>query len=149
MMKKIGQLHRGNKGFTLVELMIVVAIIGILAAIAIPQFVMYRQKAYDAAANSALQNCKTAAESYFIENRSYPTQPGQFECQTDDNIGLYYLPLGPEEYQIISFHREGQKAFLSHSSSNTIEENTRVEIEQQLRDNFGADTTQRSFYFLQ
>ncbi len=40
-------LRNNEKGFTLIELMIVVAIIGILAAIAVPSFMSYRQKAYD------------------------------------------------------------------------------------------------------
>ncbi|MBW1671938.1 MAG: prepilin-type N-terminal cleavage/methylation domain-containing protein [Deltaproteobacteria bacterium] len=67
-MKKVG-----CKGFTLVELMIVVAIIGILAAIAIPQFAKYRQRAYNSAALSDARNLRTDVEGYYAEWMHYPT----------------------------------------------------------------------------
>ena len=68
-------LLRQNKegGFTLIELMIVIAIIGILAAIAIPNFVSYRRRAYNASANSGIRDLYTAAQAYFTDNHSAST----------------------------------------------------------------------------
>ena len=63
---------RGKKGFTLIELLIVVAIIGILASIAIPQFARYRERAYNASAQSDLRNLRTDLEAFFADNFRYP-----------------------------------------------------------------------------
>jgi len=60
-----------EKGFTLIELMIVVAIIGILAAIAIPQFASYRVKAFNAAATTDLRNAKLAEEGLYADFQFY------------------------------------------------------------------------------
>jgi prepilin-type N-terminal cleavage/methylation domain-containing protein len=65
--------NRQTKGFTLIEVLMVIAIIGLLAAIAVPQFFTYRATAIDSQMKSALKNAAVAMESYFAEHQSYPT----------------------------------------------------------------------------
>jgi len=64
-------LDRNQKGFTLIELMIVVAIIGILAAIAIPNFLKYQAKARQSEAKVNLGGVFVAETSYFGEQATY------------------------------------------------------------------------------
>lgn len=65
-MLKFVRLKKGD-GFTLIELMIVIAIIGVLAAIAIPQFTEYRKKGYNTMAKTDLRSLYTACFTYFSD----------------------------------------------------------------------------------
>ena len=62
-----------TKGFTLIELMIVVAIIGILSAIAIPAYTDYVTRAKIPEATSTLADLRVKMEQYYLDNRTYPT----------------------------------------------------------------------------
>jgi type IV pilus assembly protein PilA len=80
-------------GFTLIELMIVVAIIGILAAIAIPNFMAYQGKSRQSEAKINLGSIFTSATSYFAENGTYtvtsPLQLG-FIISGTPRYSFYY-----------------------------------------------------------
>jgi len=62
-----------KQGFTLIELMVVLVVIGILVAVLIPRWANSRDRAFQAAMKSDLRNLATAEESYFFDNASYTT----------------------------------------------------------------------------
>ncbi len=68
--------RESERGFTLIELMIVVAIIAILAGILIPNFVNARSQAQTAACESNLRSIATALELYYADNQIYPSASG-------------------------------------------------------------------------
>ena len=90
---------RGKKGFTLIELMIVVAIIGILAAIAIPNFLRFQAKSKQSEAKTNLGGVFTGQVAYFGERNFY----GNFSQ-------IAWAPTGTTRYTYVSGGYTGTQA---------------------------------------
>lgn len=97
MLKKF---RTSEKGFTLIELMIVVAIIGILAAIAIPNFMNYQCKAKQAEAKSNLGSVRTALEAYRAEHDTYVIKDSEGEELEGEEaiVAAGFTPTGTPRY---------------------------------------------------
>jgi len=66
--------RRGEKGFTLMELLIVVAVLGVLAAVLVPRLTTFFSTGQVAAANTEVANCESAALAYYADNNgTWPT----------------------------------------------------------------------------
>ena len=71
--EKLAQVNRllKSRGFTLIELMVAIGILGILVAFAIPQYLTYRRNAFIAGIKSDLKNASIVQEAYFAETGTY------------------------------------------------------------------------------
>jgi prepilin-type N-terminal cleavage/methylation domain-containing protein len=123
------RMMRKNEGFTLIELMIVIAIIGILAAIAIPQFSAYRQRSYNAAAESDLRNAATAQEAYYVDAQKYVIDPqtnlrGQtYGLYISQSVEMRGALVGTTGYSMTAYHPSGNKTYTLIGPGGTVTSN--------------------------
>ena len=116
---------RDAQGFSLIELLVVVAILGLLATIAIPQFISYRARGVDSQMKSDLKNAALAMESYFAEKQSYPTSVAAIVnvgfTQTD-GVALTIDVTSPSSFTITAAKDSGtQPSFTYDSSTGAID----------------------------
>ena len=113
-----------SKGFTLIEVLLVIAIIGLLAVIGIPQFIHYRSQAVDAQLKSDLRNAAVAVESYFTKNSVYPASVAEIQgygFKATDGVTVTLNVLSPNTFTITAAKPGGsQPSFTLSSTTGSI-----------------------------
>ncbi|RJQ42843.1 MAG: prepilin-type N-terminal cleavage/methylation domain-containing protein [Gaiellales bacterium] len=98
---------RGTAGFTLIELLVVIIIIGIIAAIAIPVYLMQREKAWDAIVESDLHNAALSENTFYTDNQTYTNDIDELldvGYEQSDDVTLSIISADNEQYCIEAFH---------------------------------------------
>ncbi len=116
-----------DNGFSLIELITVMAIIAILTAVAIPQYSDYKRRAFDSRAVTDLRNVATSEEMYFLDNEEYLSCQNQ-SCAELPGIGAISdgvtLQITASESSFLgaASHPRGAKHFLWDSEKGGLQD---------------------------
>ena len=107
-------------GFTLVEILVVIAVIGLLAAIAIPQFMTYRSEAIDAQMRSDLRNASIAIEAYYAKQSALPASLAEtagYGFQSTAGVTVSFVILSPTSYSLTAAKTGGTQPNFTYDSA--------------------------------
>jgi type IV pilus assembly protein PilA len=110
--------EREDEGFTLIELMVVVLIIAILLAIAIPTFLGARDRANNRAAQSSLRNALTAAKTLYTDSQDFAAADTSSELETVEP-SLEYVTTDSTDYKEVSIAASGAHQWAGAALSKT------------------------------
>ena len=125
MLARIGTLMkkaRSEKGFTLIEVVVVVSIIGILAGIAVPRYSNYRQQAEQNADRLTAKVVQTALQLYYVEQGSYPAESFSGAEATAEGPRALFTELVNKKYltEIPSFSKSAKVTYDNTEGTFTV-----------------------------
>jgi Tfp pilus assembly protein PilE len=112
---------RSSAGFTIIELLVIVLLIGILATIAIASYPQMRVKAANAAAKSDLKNAAHFQETYYATNDTYAAQSiVDDEFSPTENVTLVVLEADASGYELSATHSASLETFCLSSTVGAV-----------------------------
>ena len=104
-------------GFSLIELLVVVLVLGVLATIIVPRFAGSRERAYDAAAKSELRNAMSAQEAYYTDHKTYTTEwgPSGLDLTAPPEVTVEIPSADAGGYVMTAQHRSSPNAYCVNS----------------------------------
>ena len=106
--------YEGQGGFSLIELLVVILIIGVLAAIALPAFLGQREKGQDSSAKSAVRNLVSGMESYYATNKTY------IGAANDDDVKKLGVLGSGNDQASIEASNDTSYTLVGHSASGNL-----------------------------
>ena len=105
-----------DRGFTILEIMVVIGIIGILALISIIQFSKYRERSLSSAVETDLRNAATAQEAYFTDQQTYCSASAgltvlPYGLSASEGVNLRVASATTAGYTMIAYHTSGTTTF--------------------------------------
>jgi prepilin-type N-terminal cleavage/methylation domain-containing protein len=82
---------RDHRGFTLIEVLVVIVLIGVLGGIAIAQYASFRSRGYDSKVAAAVRGVATSEEAYYAQNRVYASDVDDIKMAVGD-VAIAILP---------------------------------------------------------
>lgn len=112
---------RRNAGFSMIELLIVILVIGVLATIALASYPYMREKAGDAAAKSDLKNAAIFQEDYYGDNQTYADQTALDAAFAEsENVTVSVLSAGIGGYEMSANHAASTSTFCLSSANGAV-----------------------------
>jgi prepilin-type N-terminal cleavage/methylation domain-containing protein len=109
-----------ERGFSLIELLVAIGLLGLLVAIAVPQFIAYRARSVDSQMKSDLANAAVAMEAYFVEKKVYPTSLAdllEIGLNQTEGVSLTITVVSPEAFTLTATKSNGTQPSFTYDST--------------------------------